>query len=179
MKKLPSLLLGVCLFFGAISARADLFNYSYTFGNPGTPIVVSGSLQGTQNGIFVENVSNMTLFFNGVQAVGTIYGAQEQYSTGFWIAGPVVSFDLSQNNFFFVNRDYLGGETGWDEFFYLTPDSLAYYAYAYSGPNFLSVGDRSAGQWSLTSVNGVPDAGSTVALLGLSMLGLGFLRRRA
>jgi hypothetical protein len=99
-----SLLAGLCLATGP-AFGAMTFNFSYQFvGGP----KVTGSLDGDQNGEFVENVSNVSVFFNGTAMNGTVYTAKLD-STINWVAGAVVSFDVLKNNFIFANGDLLRG----------------------------------------------------------------------
>jgi len=172
----------LALSFIAASSYGSSYDYSFTF-NSG--LVVSGTLDGDANGDFVENVSNVTVFFNGFPMSGTptnpapiIYTAKlVDYS---FVAGPIVSFDVNQNNFVFANSDFAAGDFSYTSFFEFSGS-----AYAYAIDVDLSLGDfeytHAQTRWSLTpSTVKVPDAGTMLPLLGVVLVSLGwFSRRRA
>ena len=164
-------LLVLVLSLAATSAQATFFSYEYTFGDG---LVVSGSLDGTQKGNFVENVSNVSVFFNGTAMLGTIFTAN--YDGTGYLNSPVVSFDALQNNFLFANSDLAAGDFGYDSVFYMFNASVfADTAVAFSTMGFASQDWPTAdGKWSLT----VPEGGSTVLLLCGAGVGLAFVRRR-
>src|SRR5882757_395792 len=91
------------------SAFGDSFVFSYILGNAHavsgaghTGDVISGTFDGTLSGDFVDNITNITLAYNGTAIAGSYYTAQYtgHYS---WTRGPIVSFDASQSNFGFFN----------------------------------------------------------------------------
>lgn len=154
------------------ASRATPFDFSYTFVD-GT--LVTGSLDGTQNGAFVDNVSNVSLAFNGVQVTGPIFTLHYD-GTDFVAGGAVVSFDATQNNFLFINSDYAGGDPFGDAFGIPSGDL----AFLSSFP-LLNVSDLPTNiqTWSLTAPStNVPEAGSTLAFVAVAGLGLLGLRRR-
>ena len=152
------------------SARATTFDFSYTFGDINNPLVVTGSLDGNLDltGLFVLNVQNVSVFFNGDAMSGTVFTSQ--YNGNDFFSGPVVSFDATQNNFFFANSDLASGDTTLDSLFSLTnTDGSATAFYPLGGTQDSPL---VAGNWSLTAVNTVPENSGTFVLFGT---GLGFL----
>jgi hypothetical protein len=83
-------------------ARADtVFDFSYTFVDG---LKLTGTLDGTLNGNFVTNVSNVDITFAGTTFSGTLVGGAFNASTGFdFGSAPVVSTNASQNNFIFAD----------------------------------------------------------------------------
>jgi hypothetical protein len=164
------LALTLALCSAASLLHATVFNYSYSFGDG---LTVSGSLTGSQNGAFVENVANVTLFFNGTEAPGTIYTSK--FDSANYVSGPVVSFDALQNNFVFSNSDLAGGDFGYDSLFYILNQSVSDdTAVAFSGVlGFFGSQDLPtvSQSWSLVEVGAtpVPDGGVTIGLLGAAM----------
>lgn len=185
MKKLNKVtLLGLIgLGLTAQSSHGTTFDFSYTFtgsGGIGAGTTVTGSLDGTQVGDFVDGVSDVKVHFNGTAMSGTVF--TEAYNGSAWVNGPVVSFTAAHNNFGFINSDLANGNGGFTEYFYMinsagpTPYAVAYQSVetAYDNPVL-------AGHWSLTvaRANGsAPDGGLTVAMLGIGVSGLAFVRRK-
>lgn len=162
------------------SASTITYAYTYTFGDGN---VISGTLDGTPIGSVVNNVSNVTILFNGVALSGPVFTSQFDGSS--YLAGPIVSFDASLNNFVFSNSDLVGGDFGYDSLFGMLNASV----YADTAFGISSLGFASqdwptvASRWSLgekTSPGGetVPDAGATLLYLGLALAILAGFRRR-
>jgi len=173
MKTLHKLAIGLCLALGLAvgSARATTFEFSYTFGDINNPLVVTGTLDGNLDvtGLFVEGVQNVSLFFNGDAALGTVFTSQ--YNGNDFVSGPVVAFDVTQNNFYFTNTDFANADFTADTLFYISGiDGLV----GAQTPVLGSVQESPlvAGNWSLTAVNTVPENSGTFVLFGT---GLGFL----
>ena len=179
------LLLAVVLGLTAGLSRGTTFNYQYNFvlnDNRIYPVpellTVSGTLDGDLNGNFVDNVSNVTLFFNGSQTTGTIFSFE--YAAG-WSNVPIVSFDASQNNFFFTNSDWANGDFSYDTYFSFvggtpSPNSVSAESYFNPGSGHHLEGETYApDRWSLQAV---PDNGVSALMLGGSLVCLGALRRK-
>jgi hypothetical protein len=162
MKKTLALLIVVSAGH-AVSSYANTFDYSYTFSDG---LVVSGTLQGTASGDYVTGVSDVTVNINGTPLTGTIFAATLGGSG--WENGPVISFDAANNNFLFINSDVVHGDYGYTTDFYFFQDMVGV-----AGVDFNFAAPAS---WSLTDP--VPDGGYTAMLCGMSLLALGWLRRK-
>jgi hypothetical protein len=186
------------------SVYGDTFEYSYTLGHANAIFgaghvgdVISGSFDGTLSGNFVDNISNITLAYNGTGIAGSYYTAQYSglYS---WVNGPIVSFDASQSNFGFFNGGNViaGDYTDTSEFFLIGENSNGGIIAQHSSDpanrpaavggafydNNLLGGDNPLvdNNWKLTDVSNpsVPDGGATAAMLGSALIGLAAFRRR-
>lgn len=162
------------------SAQATVFQFSATFD---ADHVVTGSFEGKANGNLVTDLSNVTLEFNG-QAAGdgrAFTTAAYDESGYYWRPGAVASFDGTQNNFLFINSNYLSNDYSYNTYFY----SLTWYgatiatSYSPNSPYFYtgSISAPASYGWTLSAVNEVPEP-ATLALLGLGVAGLGVMRRR-
>jgi hypothetical protein len=159
----------------AVSSYGDMFDYSLTLSGGDS---VTGTLQGTwsdSSHTYVTGVSNVTL---------TIGGYQNLDSAGTWIVGtPVVSTVAIDNNFTFSGNTVnlsMGENTGSDyyvEAFYPPGHENPYPAY-----DDMNNGEYREINWSLTDVtptsSSVPDGGLSIALFGMALSGLAFIRRR-
>jgi hypothetical protein len=99
LRLIAVLTIALCSF----SAKASVFNFSYTFGSGD---VASGSLTGTQNGIYVESVSNVSVFYNGIALTGNpnLYQPYSFAAGCCWVPSPpVISFNGNLNNFIFAD----------------------------------------------------------------------------
>ena len=173
----PLAFLGLILCLTGARALAVPFNYSYSFGDGA---IVTGSFDGTLNGDYVDNISNVTLVFDGTPTTGPIFTARNDGAA--WLNGPIVSFHALQNDFIFVNDDIANGGAGYNSFFWMIGASFDYgdAAFAEFDPLSIFSGDfpMQPDNWSLSQVPtaSVPDAVPTVALLvgGLAGLALFF-----
>lgn len=168
MKIMPKFIGLVTLGLALGAARADTFNFSYVFGDG---LAVTGSLNGTENGDFVENVTNVSVFFDGNALPGTVFTSR--FDGASYLGGPVVSFDALQNNFIFANSDLANGDFGFDSIFYILNASVfSDTALAFSALGYASQDDPTvAASWTLSRA-AVPDQGKTLALFvgGLVLL---------
>ncbi|HWA27415.1 MAG TPA: VPDSG-CTERM sorting domain-containing protein [Lacunisphaera sp.] len=168
MKMIPKLAAGVMalgLMFSVSHART--FEFSYLFGDG---LTASGSFEGTQNGLDVGNISNVSLFLDGSEIAGPLYVAS--FDGLEFNANALVSFDALANNFFFATSDLAGGDFSYESIFYLSGLAQA----SSISLNFISQDDPiNVQNWSLTAV---PDQGPTVAVLAIGLAGLAGFRRR-
>ncbi len=153
------------------SASAALFNFTYSF-DDGT--FVSGSLSGDQNGQFVDNVSGVSFTVNGLSFVDPIFTFSYDSNTTSYLPGPVVSFDLAQNNFVFATSDLAASDFSYNYLFAILGSSTGVdlvTAYTYDPYVGSQETSDTPARWSLTLAP-VPEAGSTLALSGIALLGL-------
>jgi PEP-CTERM motif len=190
-----ALVIAVCSF----SAKAAVFDFSYTFGSGD---VASGSLTGTQNGNFVDSVSNVSVFLNGTALIGNpnLYQPYNFLAGCCFVAGaPVISFNGNLNNFIFANGPPNNGTaTNW---FAMNGTDIDYWNYGTLGPlrdasinapphayvTDISINGVAlpgynafdASRWSLTVANPVPEPETYAMLLaGLGLLGFTAWRRK-
>jgi MYXO-CTERM domain-containing protein len=110
------------------SANAATFDISYMFtADPGTTAhTVTGTVDGTADGSFIDNLSNIHLFFDGAAFTGSVSAAAWDPATTSFDAGiaPRISTDAASNeflisdstgsfNFGFINDDSVGGQLVW------------------------------------------------------------------
>lgn len=171
--KLPTkTLLTLILGLSSVASYGTTFDYSYTFaGNIFTSIagdVVSGSFEGDVNGNFVENISNVSVFVDGVAMTGTFFSA------GFYPDGPqepwggpaIVSFDAAQNNFGFFNSP----GTFYSGFYMIHGQNWSEVAKSFLGTITRYDTPVATANWSLTArtsgTQSVPDGGNMAMMLG-------------
>lgn len=160
------------------SAQATVYNFSMTDGNNKA---ITGSFEGTAQGNLITDLSNISVALDG-KAIGdgrALTAARYVENAYYWAPGAVASFDGNQNNFLFINSEYLAGDYSFNAYTY----SLAWLggSSVYSMPlNYSSWTSGSPANygWTVTAVNDVPEPAS-LALFGLAIAGMGAMRRRA
>ena len=115
MKTIPKLFLLAALALVGTTARSfgGTYDFSYVFGDG---LSITGSLNGTQSGLFINNISAVSVYFDGTAMPGTVF-ASTLDSADDSLSGPIVSFDVTQNNFVFSNSDYVGSDFSGDSVF--------------------------------------------------------------
>ena len=161
--------------FGLLVARpalADSFSFSYVFSS--VDLTLSGTFNGTQNGQFVEDVTDFALFVDGTPLAVPFSGHLNE-STFEWAPVPVISFNLLLNNFAFADANFVAGETG-DTNFHVVPFLGVFFTNTHLGAGY-DAGHE--GTWVLKnlSTSPVPDHGLTAGMLLLALAGLRLLRR--
>jgi hypothetical protein len=175
---LPALLLAV-----SQSAFALTYDFRYQFTgslvtNYGGPYVVTGSFDGTDDGMFVTGISNLAAALDGVSFNGPLQ------ITGTFYGPLAVSFVLANNSFSLDNCGL--GDCG-NGFFLRTPTAFDQSDSAYTNLNSSfqyvqsakATGVPPGGDWSLTArpTVPVPEPG-TYALFVLGLAGIGVASRR-
>lgn len=157
--------LGLALGLAASAARATTFDFKYIFGDDS---FITGSLTGSQNGSLVEGVANVTVQFNGDASLGSFTGFASDF-----FSPPVVSFDATANDFYFVSDD----SDNFAVFSMLSALGTADATFPSGG-----AGDNplDPARWTLTaeSTTAVPDSSATLSLLGVSLGTLAWLHSR-
>jgi hypothetical protein len=189
-------------------ANATVYNFTYTFVDNGTDgdghpaghsdlsgSIISGSFVGTGPISDIENISNITVSFNGTPFVGSgnLYAFSytdpiEKCPTCFSSTGAVVSNDPSKNNFLFSDSpDFVNVPSS--NYFYIIPwpnpgqTVATQYYNANLGPissntsyvDFYN-GQYVPGNWTL-AVASVPEL-SSWAMMIVGFAGLGFMAHR-
>jgi hypothetical protein len=161
----------------SISAHAETFDFSYTFGDGP---VVTGSLDGTLVGDGVQNISDVHIALNGTAFTGALNVAGWDAGTSMFDSPATVSTDATKNNFAFADADAANLNAGnyTNLFEMITNDPNANGVFATNAK--ITSGANSAfdlapnGSWSLAPVP-LP-AGLLLFSSGLGLFGA--LRRR-
>ncbi len=155
------------------AAHAKTFDLTYTFASGD---VISGTVDGTLDGSFVDNLHAINLTFDGSAFTGTIAAQTwDPTQSGFSAEAPRLSFDAASNEIVFLSSDgtYSFGlindaaNFGGQIVFATNLDSLDH-----SGAS-----DLGTGTWSLTAAP-IPEPGSfALVLAGLGLVGVAARRR--
>ena len=99
MKHVIAAAAAVCA-LGCTGANATTFDFSYTFNNGG---ILEGSLNGTPDGSFIDNISNVHMTFQGLAFDQPLITASYLPNGSLSLGTPIVSSKATQNDFAFGN----------------------------------------------------------------------------
>ena len=184
MKKLISnAFVGLVLAISSFSAAATTYNYSYTFADA---TKVTGTFDGLASGNLITGLSNIYAFFNGTafEGNGALFNASYLVNLDLSLGTANASFDGTDNNFIFSNRD-MASLTSFEglQIFSTTfvPLNKTNYAVLFSAENHAadspdSQGTYDARRWTVTAV---PEPETYAMLLsGLCLMGAIARRRK-
>jgi len=122
MKLLKTLALSTALALTSFAASAETFNFSYTFNDAS---VLTGSLTGVLNGLFIDNVADVQVSLNGNAFTGApLYAAAWNAVSQSWdnSIAPIISTNGALNNFIFADAN-VPTDFGVSNYFFFTNDS--------------------------------------------------------
>jgi len=152
----------------SMQAHATEFLFSYTFADQST---ITGTLHGDAAGDYVNNISDLHVFFNNVALTGPLLAAGYDSLTGqFGAAGSaILSTNAALNNFVFADQDPTGAEVASNYFYFINDAVTGQEAFAvnYNLAEISSALDHPAqATWSLVAAAEVPEPSSIALMLG-------------
>lgn len=160
-----------------IAAHGSTFGYSYVFGNG---VKVTGSFDGIANGNLIADISNPTVFFDGV-TIDTGYGVIAEgipSGVGSAVEGAAqVSIDGTQNNFIFIVKEPKVGAFFWDipPFSVWGANTIQDFTHTLAIDSYFN-----SASWIVSDISPIktPDDGATIVMLSLALGGSSFANRR-
>ena len=161
----------------AMNAQATVYSFSYTFADASE---VHGTLNGDAAGDYVNNVSDVHVFFNGTEFTGTMFqssydDAAQQFVN---LGQATLSADATLNNFAFAEIDPTSALTP-DNYFYFINGAITgqqVFAVNYNTGN-VAFDSPAQSTWSLTAAEVPEPASIALTLGGLGLLGVSRRRR--
>lgn len=180
MKPLFRAALATSALLFSMHAHATEFLFSYTFADQST---ITGTLQGTAAGDYVNNISDLHVFFNNVAMTGPLLAAgYDTVTQQFGAAGSaILSTSAALNNFVFIDQDPTSPDVASNYFYFINDPVNGQEAFAvnYNLATIPSALDNPAqSTWSLVAAADVPEPSSIALMLG-ALVVLAVARRRA
>ena len=158
-----------------LSAHATAFSFAYAFGDTQT---ITGTLNADANGDFVNNISNVHVFFDNTEFTGSLFQASWNGATQTFdaLGAATLSTKAALNNFIFADTDPTG--TNPNKYFYFINDATQgqeVFAVDYD-QNTAAFDSPAQSTWSLRA--DVPEPASLPLMLGALAVATWTLRRR-
>lgn len=173
-RKLLCLATALTISTGAHATKFE-FSWNAEYGFNAGNNVVTGTFEGTTNGNLITDLSNISVFINGIafNGNGNLYGLSydTNSATGWVSGGAQASFNGTENNFLFINADY-PNSYDYTNYFYSSFNVGGSQAYDFNDWNnyAYTFGSTTPDNWSVSPVS-VPEP-TPLLLLALGLLGL-------
>ena len=178
MRLLPAFACAALAGLVASNARADHYTFTnyFTSGD-----IVTGSFDGTGSGNLITNLSNISVSFDGYafHNNGSLLGVSYDAGSNAWhLGGAVASLDGSQNDFGFVDANFLI-TSNFTNYFENWSQGGVMHAYAYAiNYGYQVASDDTGGRvWTITDTSAVPEP-TSLMLFGAGLVALGATRRQ-
>lgn len=169
--------LGAAALLLAMNAHAAVYSFSYTFADQSE---VHGTLNGDAVGDYVNNISDVHVFFNGTEFTGTMFQSSYDDATQQFVnlGQATLSANAALNNFAFAEIDPAGALTPDNYFYFINGEFTGQQVFAVNyNTSDVAFDSPAQSTWSLNAAEVPEPASIALALGGLGLLG--FSRRRA